>query len=48
MKKTELLKKEEDLKVQLAELEQSLLEVSHLEVTRFRRTACTKLLEGQV
>lgn len=30
VKKTELLKKEEDLKVQLAELEESLLEVSYL------------------
>ena len=29
VKKTELLKKEEDLKVQLAELEQSLLEVGY-------------------
>ncbi len=29
VKKTELLKKEEDLKVQLAELEESLLEVGH-------------------
>ena len=43
MKKTELLKKEEELKVQLAELEQSLLEVSHPEVARFLRTACANL-----
>ena len=48
MKKTELLKKEEDLKVQLAELEQSLLEVGHLEVTRFLRSACANLLEPAV